>query len=398
MYILSPYAKTVEYESYIILCNVYAGNYVKVLKQYYEALLELNTRKEDLIKDAKLGKLCRALIDIGFFIDKNSQKEKLIIPGKTVYISVTNRCNLSCIHCCTSATKDQGNVFSTNEIKLIIEKVIEISPTTICFTGGEPLIRNDMLELLQFTRKNFKGKITLSTNGTLINKNNIEGITVSVDKIDISIDGYDEETSARIRGSGVFEKCLKAADLLHKYNFTNISFSMIVTKYTYKSLEKFNQLCEKYQTKPLLRTLQPFGRGEKSYNKLRGEMSIDESDLKVGCRACFPGKKELHISYDGKIYPCGGTFGIEEFSMGNIMLLNIEELVEQQQTANDIECLIPYRSWNCEDCLECSIKLFCPLCLGEKYTLKKNKNLEENYCMEFRKKMEKALRRELCNE
>lgn len=397
MYLLSPFAKTVEFESYIILCNVYEGNYVKVLKQYYEALLELNTSQEDPAQDSKLGKLCRVLIDIGFFVDKNSQKDKLIISGETVYISVTNRCNLSCIHCCTNASNDQKDVFSTNEIKLVVEKVTGISPAAICFTGGEPLIRSDILEILQFARGIFKGKIILSTNGTLINENNIEAITSSVDKIDISIDGFDEESSAKIRGGGVFEKCLNVVDLLHKYNFTNLSFSMIVTKYTYKNPEKFNQLCERYQVKPLLRTLQPYGRGEKSYNELQGEMSIDESDLKVGCRACFPGKKELHISYDGKIYPCGGTFGMDEFSIGNIMSLDFKNLVEQQKVAIDTECLIPYRSWNCKECRECSIKLFCPLCLGEKYTLIKNNNLEEKFCADFRKKMEKALRKELCD-
>lgn len=57
----------------------------------------------------------------------------------------------------------------------------------------EPMIRNDFIELLKYLKDHYKGKIIISTNGTLINNENVEILAECASQIDISLDGYDEK-------------------------------------------------------------------------------------------------------------------------------------------------------------------------------------------------------------
>lgn len=87
-----------------------------------------------------------------------------------------------------------------------MEKILTLKPLQIVFTGGEPLLKKGIIQLLEYTRERFNGTIGIMTNGTLFTKENISKIIPLVDSIDISIDGIDEDTCALIRGQGVFRK------------------------------------------------------------------------------------------------------------------------------------------------------------------------------------------------
>jgi len=60
--------------------------------------------------------------------------------------------------------------------------------------------------------------LTLSTNGTLINSDNVVSIGKYIDQVDISMDGFNEETVALVRGKGVFSKIMNSISLLQKYS------------------------------------------------------------------------------------------------------------------------------------------------------------------------------------
>lgn len=108
---------------------------------------------------------------------------------------------------------------TTQRVTEILQKIIKWQPDKITITGGEPLLRNDLLEHLKFLREAFEGIIILATNGTLIHKGNVSDIIQYIDRIDISVDGVDEESSRKIRGRGVFAKVLKSVELLKLNGF-----------------------------------------------------------------------------------------------------------------------------------------------------------------------------------
>ena len=114
--------------------------------------------------------------------------------------NMTRRCNLKCIHCYSnSADIDYPDELTTEEGKKLIDDLAGFGAPVILFSGGEPLLRQDLLELAQYTTS--KGmRAVISTNGTLITKE----IAVKLQKIDlsyvgVSLDGL-EKTHDRFRG------------------------------------------------------------------------------------------------------------------------------------------------------------------------------------------------------
>jgi MoaA/NifB/PqqE/SkfB family radical SAM enzyme len=113
--------------------------------------------------------------------------------GKQAPIVVWNctaKCNLRCIHCYSSAgVKEHADTLTTDQAKSFITDLAEFSVPVILFSGGEPLLRQDIFELAQFARQ--RGlRTVLSTNGTLISREIARQIKdADFAEVGISLDG-----------------------------------------------------------------------------------------------------------------------------------------------------------------------------------------------------------------
>ncbi|MCQ5375911.1 MAG: radical SAM protein, partial [Methanomassiliicoccales archaeon] len=81
----------------------------------------------------------------------------------------TTECNLQCVHCYANAGLRSLTELHTKEAMKLIESVAEIGARSIVFTGGEPLMRKDLFELVEFARDHHLFVI-IATNGTLIDR------------------------------------------------------------------------------------------------------------------------------------------------------------------------------------------------------------------------------------
>lgn len=124
--------------------------------------------------------------------------------------NTTNRCNLRCKHCYISAEdKKYGNELTTEEAEAFITDLGEMRAPVLLFSGGEPLLREDLFHLSRFgTDKGLR--VVLSTNGTLITKEMAKNIKESgIQYAGVSLDGlqaiHDEFRSL----SGALEKSLE---------------------------------------------------------------------------------------------------------------------------------------------------------------------------------------------
>lgn len=159
------------------------------------------------------------------WLAKQSIKFPLIKLGRMVdrplcgpihgIIFVTYRCNYDCVFCnfpqrAKENLESRLKELTTEELKRVIDDFAEIGTTGIGFTGGEPLIRPDMCELITYARK--KGLFThLSHNGFFTAKRNVaEAILDSgLESINISLDGTNAQTHDLLRGTpGAFEKAV----------------------------------------------------------------------------------------------------------------------------------------------------------------------------------------------
>ncbi len=124
--------------------------------------------------------------------------------------NVGQRCNLKCIHC-YSQSKDivYPNELTTQEAKAMLDDLADYGAPVILFSGGEPLMRPDLLELIGYAKE--KGlRAVISTNGTLITKDKaLELKRFGLSYVGISLDGL-KDTNDRFRGiPGAFDAALE---------------------------------------------------------------------------------------------------------------------------------------------------------------------------------------------
>ncbi len=123
--------------------------------------------------------------------------------------NVTRRCNLKCIHCYAHATGEAGrDELSTSEGKALIDDLAAYGSPVVLFSGGEPLVRPDLLELARYAVD--KGmRAVISTNGTLIDSKVAGELKqVGLSYVGVSLDGMGE-VNDRFRGvKGSFVRAL----------------------------------------------------------------------------------------------------------------------------------------------------------------------------------------------
>lgn len=106
--------------------------------------------------------------------------------------NMTRRCNLKCVHCYAHAVEDGQDQISTEQAKIIIDDLANYGAPVMLFSGGEPLVRKDLVELAKHaTTKGMRAVI--STNGTLITKEKARELkSVNLSYVGISVDGGEE--------------------------------------------------------------------------------------------------------------------------------------------------------------------------------------------------------------
>ena len=137
--------------------------------------------------------------------------------GPVVAFNCTNRCNLNCLHCYSSSTADRSSdELSTAEAKQLLSGLAEVNCPAVLFTGGEPLLRDDLFELLAEAGR-LGLQTVISSNGTLIDSAAANKLAeVGVNYVGISIDG-DQEFHDRFRQvRGSFKAALEGIESCKK--------------------------------------------------------------------------------------------------------------------------------------------------------------------------------------
>lgn len=122
----------------------------------------------------------------------------------------TRTCNLRCVHCYSNSFAQRyPDELTTAEAKAMIDDLVSYQVPALLFSGGEPLTRPDVLELMAYATG--KGlRVTLSTNGTLIDRQKAEQLkALGLTYAGISIDGIGE-TNDMFRGkAGAFDAAVR---------------------------------------------------------------------------------------------------------------------------------------------------------------------------------------------
>jgi len=132
-------------------------------------------------------------------------------------IELTYRCNLNCIHCAEKGLEDKKRELNTHLWKRILDEIRQEGCFWLVFTGGEPLLREDFLELYAYAKK-IGFIITIFTNGQLFNKEILDYLVKAPPhSIEITLNGITKDTYEKItQVEGSFFKAIENIKLIAK--------------------------------------------------------------------------------------------------------------------------------------------------------------------------------------
>lgn len=184
--------------------------------------------KECVILEAKLGFYFGRLISYP------------LVPPEHVYFPLTNRCNLRCKMCNipNSANREQVDL-TFKECKRVIDQIVDLRINHLIFSGGEPLLRKDIFDLIAYAVNKRIKMVDMITNGVLVDETVAKRlIRFGMNHITVSIDGL-EEANDFIRGKDSFKKAIEAIDLINKYknnNLPTVGINFTIMNYNFNQI------------------------------------------------------------------------------------------------------------------------------------------------------------------
>ena len=139
-------------------------------------------------------------------------------PPEHLYLSLTTRCNLKCLMCGVSIEPSSENdELSSAECKRLIDQSAGLGIGHLIFSGGEPLLRRDIFDLIRYAVSRNITMVDIITNGLLIDEFTAKNLTrIGLNHITVSLDGL-EDVHNGIRGDGSYRRTVQAIDSINKY-------------------------------------------------------------------------------------------------------------------------------------------------------------------------------------
>jgi cyclic pyranopterin phosphate synthase len=147
-------------------------------------------------------------------------------PVSNIRVSLTPKCNLSCIYCHKEGERSPNEQLSAGDIAEILRVAAKFEIRSVKFTGGEPLLRPDLVSIVQSVPAGMESSLT--TNGTLLADLARDLKTSGLRRVNVSIDSLNPETYKKITGvdnlSAVLEGITAALDV----GLTPVKLNMVV--------------------------------------------------------------------------------------------------------------------------------------------------------------------------
>lgn len=342
----------------------------------------------------------------------------------------TIRCNLTCAHCRRLESDEAADTdLSTAQAKVLIKQLAEMGGRqpmmpVLVFSGGEPLCREDIFELVGYAKS--LGIIpALATNGTLIDSQVAQNIADSgIARVSVSLDGATADVHNKLRRlEGSFEKAIEGIGHIRDKKVP-FQINITLTKHNAEQLEDVYELAkslgavavhifmlvpvgcgqslaetdmltpEQYEQK-LLEICRLDGRGELQmkvtcgphYERVIRQEGLHKSRMAAGhsggnvpgrhghkgaSKGCLAGLGVLFVGHQGDVFPCGYL----PVKCGNMLEDKLSDIwynnedLARMRDVNELE----------GKCGVCGYRQICGGCRGRAYAATYNYMAEEPFC------------------
>lgn len=291
---------------------------------------------------------------------------------KSLNLYLTNKCNLRCKHCYMFSGSPLENELQLEEISSLLRNFKNYGGYNLILSGGEITERMDLREIISVSN-DLHLTTTLLTNGTEWSDDLIDYVSDKVAEVQVSIDGYDEDSNSKIRGAGQFQRALNTVK--HFYD-KKVRVAIAITpmypidkakyiKFSKQLMERFSR--DNFNIKFSYELME--GRDNSLTNI---DNSIYRKTIESIVESIYPGNKlekfvlnhknktlfsncgygALTVTADGGIYFCNRVSELKCY--GNIRDMTFTEVArvaEKIVALSDVDNLLP--------CKDCNLKYIC---------------------------------------
>lgn len=270
-----------------------------------------------------------------------------------VYIHPTLRCNFNCSYCYNKSLAATQKELTTNQWIQIINKLKAINVNYFIFTGGEPLMRKDLIDIIKEI-KDDNTKVEILSNGSML-MDKVDQLLPIVDSFVVSLDSLDIKKNSINRSAVGFNNIIKLLEYFSKKAPKKLRVRSVISKENIDTIQAFNnEIKEKYGIKCVNVRFIPNNKDELS---LITEPPISDMDdtkkynLDLGIRKyrCGACSNILAINPEGDIYPCQSLM-LPEFKLANILDDNWQEIAVNSEVTKKFRSVKVDDMENCKDC------------------------------------------------
>lgn len=172
----------------------------------------------------------------------------LILRGPfEIAIDITNKCNYRCLHCYNASGENntEGNELSDSEFLDLVDDICPMKPNNVCFCGGEPTLRLDLLcESAKRLRQSGIKSVSMVTNGSYIDDRVAHELYHSgISRVQVSLDGNEQSCSILRCNEKAYKNAKNALISFGKYNFDDINVAFCPTSFNIDELEDVCKTC-----------------------------------------------------------------------------------------------------------------------------------------------------------
>ncbi len=334
--------------------------------------------------------VCEYYLKMAYSPEAKSQER--FVPLVMSY-NVTRECNMKCSHCYINATdKKLDDELTTKEAKNVIDQIHQVSSPLLILSGGEPLLRQDIFELIEYGSK--KGlKIGLGSNGYLIDEDMAKKLKAAgIATVSISIDSSIPAQHDEFRGvTGAWDKAVNACKALRN-NGILVQVNTTLTHDNYNQIDDIMTLAESIGVENFhLFFLVPTGRGVKltdispeKYEEMitntfakvhKHRLNVKPScapqfmriaqgmglDMRQWVRGCLAGMHYCRIYPNGDVTPCPYL----PIKLGNIREQSFKDIWFNSEVFKNLRNLDTLKG----KCGACEYKTLCGGCRARAYGL-----------------------------
>ncbi|MFC1884499.1 radical SAM/SPASM domain-containing protein [Thermodesulfobacteriota bacterium] len=304
---------------------------------------------------------------------------------KIIMWELTRKCNVFCKHCISDAkAASTENELSTEIIMSIMDELVSLGFNELYLTGGEPSLRPDYIDILEYAKKRFQ-YLAAATNGYKLSEEYFEkSSSLGLNHLNISLDHHRPDMHDGLRGlKGSFREAIISIKRLLEADVP-VHISTAITNHNCRDLESIVNFVKSMGIKAIVfNWIIPLGRAEFNIDYLpeKSEYPSIITEIKrlyriyelekkfprilyrryitngqTPLEMCPGGRTSFFITSSGKVSPCSflARFPQGQFVFGDLSIQNFSDIVYSKSFQTALETLRS-RGRNIPECVKCDV-------------------------------------------